>query len=101
MQKKRYLKRQDAHFNTNKASLTSLTFEQAFEQYVDFKKSCNVRPRTLDTYNDSIKLFMKWIKENKEEIDFVYDLKVKDVREYLNYLQYEHLNFKTKENCFS
>lgn len=58
MQKKRYLKRQDAHMNTNKASLTSLTFEQAFEQYGEYKKSCNVRSRTLDTYNDSIKFFI-------------------------------------------
>ena len=46
MQKKRYLKRQDAHMNTNKASLTSLTFEQ----YVEFIKSCNVRPRRLEKF---------------------------------------------------
>lgn len=76
----------------------TLTFEQAFEYYMEFKRANNVRQRTLSTYEDTIKFFLKWILENKKEIEFVYDLKLKDIRQYINYLQNDHFNFKTKKN---
>lgn len=95
------MKRQDAHLTMSKPNGVSLTFEQAFEQYLDYKRSVNVRPRTLGTYKDTIKLFLRWIRENRSEIEFVYDLKVKDIRNYLNYLQYDHFNIKTKKKGLS
>lgn len=86
---------------TRRTNQTVLTFEQAFEIYVEYKRLKNVRPRTLITYKDTIKLFDKWMNDYDSQIEFVHDLKVSNLRRYFNYLQKEHMNFKTKRKGLS
>lgn len=100
MSQKRYLKRAEAHISVSKPKL-GFTFEQAYEYYLNAKKAVNVRPRTLDTYSDSIRLFTRWIEGFEYSIEYVDEVSLKMVRQYINYLRYEHFNFKTKQKGIS
>lgn len=95
MQQKRYMRRQDAHIDVKKVNL-GLSFDKAYEYYLTAKKAENVRERTLDTYSDSIKMLYKWFESFEYNIEYIDDVTTKMIRQYINYLRFEHFNFKTK-----
>ena len=100
MQQKRYIRRKDSHVNVKKVNL-GLSFEKAYEYYLASKNAENVRELTLITYADSIKMLYKWFESFEYNIQFIDDVTPKMIRQYINYLRFEHLNYKTKEKGVS
>lgn len=71
-----------------------LTVKQAFELFVNAKKAENVRERTIHDYGVHIKYLINFINEKYGGITYINELTTDIIRNYINYLRFEHKPYK-------
>lgn len=81
----------------SKQKVVAFKFQQAYNYFYSGKQAQNMRKPTLVSYKEHYNFFINWLHRSDYEVEFVEDLTVKIVRDYINYMQNEHYNFKTKK----
>lgn len=69
----------------------------AIDFFIDIKKN-SIRPRTLTTYTSIIKIFKKWLFENKIEYILTSNFKITDAQKYMDYILINRSNSNFTHN---
>jgi integrase/recombinase XerD len=93
MVKKRITLRNNETRKDNK----SLDFQNAYNFFYSSKKAEGLREKTLISYGEHYRFFMRWVDEQQIGISEINELTPNLIREYLTYMKEDHFNIKTKE----
>ncbi|MFC0271666.1 tyrosine-type recombinase/integrase [Metabacillus herbersteinensis] len=75
----------------------NFTFKQAFEYFTSAKKSEGLRNSTLVGHDEHFRFFVNWLNNFHPELKKVNEINPVLLRDYINYMQDDHFNFKTKK----
>jgi integrase/recombinase XerD len=93
MVKKRITLRNNETRKENK----SLDFQHAYNFFYSSKKAEGLREKTLISYGEHYRFFMRWVDEQQIDISEINELTPNLIRDYLTYMKEDHFNIKTKE----
>lgn len=97
MKRKRIALR-DVGVNDEKLSKYNFALAQAYEYFVSAKKSEGLREKTLVSYDEHYRFFVNWLNSVNDYCEIkANELTAIIVRDYINYMQNDHFNFKTKK----
>lgn len=86
-------KRIDFKSKVKDKSTESMSLELAFELFYSAKRTEGLRERTLRDYKSYWRYFRKWLNEFHAEITNTDQLTTALIREYVNYLTYDHVRY--------
>ena len=66
--------------------MTNLTFDWQIDEFMVYCQSKKLRPKTMDTYDQSLRLFQRWCLDTRQ-IDNVDEVKENDIRRYIADIQ--------------
>lgn len=66
--------------------MTNLTFEWQIDEFMIYCQSKQLRPKTMQSYEQALRLFERWCREERQ-IESVDEIKENDIRRYIKDLQ--------------
>lgn len=74
-----------------------LTIDEARDYVYSYKQSEGLRDRTLDGYVRMSNYLRDWMAEHRPDIVYIHEVTSGVIRDYINYLQFDHYNQNKKE----
>ncbi|MBA9086476.1 integrase/recombinase XerD [Fontibacillus solani] len=76
----------------------NITLDIAFDLFYSAKRAEKVRDRTLADYRSYWRYFREWLTDAHPEIDIIAELTAATIREYIEYMSFEHKRYGTDKH---